>query len=443
MKMNKKDIPHNNKLKKNNSIQTKLIGNSVYSKKNIKTIKHSQIIKNNNEQEIEYLHLIINNNLLHWEEDVVFKTKSTNNELYTFSKLEEDLIKYKSQLNFFEDEINLLEKSINQQKKQNIEIINHIENIKPQLEQQKQKFIDIKNTYDNKYKLKYTIDGEIINQEQKLKVIQNNLNSIQSINDEKELIYNKNLNNKFDYLGKTLCFKPYIQTICILRQNEQPILHNHQISIDTSRKKIIIDNNNNSNNFQQLSEEITFTYIITVKDNIYMSTNILQKENQYITYELISLFTNVFNNINHFFCIIYYSSNTCNDKIINDFINHFQVNYDLDINMKEIDKEDEKRYLLYTFVSQSKVKMGLVNCVTDNIKKIISLKNILNSFNEFQKSKKSKKKSKEKIGIAINNEGILSELIKYGGKTAFHSYFIFDINEDTLLSNKNIINNNI
>jgi hypothetical protein len=111
--------------------------------------------------------------------------------------------------------------------------------------------------------------------------------------------------------------------------------------------------------------------------------------------------------------------------------------------MKEIDEEDEKRYLLYTFVSQSKVKMGLVNCVTDNIKKIISLKNILNSFNEFQKSKKSKKKSKEKIGIAINNEGILSELIKYGGKTAFHSYFIFDINEDTLLSNKNIINNNI
>ena len=33
MKMNKKDITRNNKLKKNNSIQTKLIGNSVYSKK--------------------------------------------------------------------------------------------------------------------------------------------------------------------------------------------------------------------------------------------------------------------------------------------------------------------------------------------------------------------------------------------------------------------------
>ena len=146
MKMNKKDFPSNiNKLKKNNSIQTKTIGNSIYSKKNIKTIKHPQIIKNNNEQEIEYLHLIIKNNLLHWEEDVVFKMNSTNDELYTFSKLEENLIKYKSQLNFFDDEINLLEKSINQQKKQNIEIISHIENIKPQLEQQKQKFIDIKN----------------------------------------------------------------------------------------------------------------------------------------------------------------------------------------------------------------------------------------------------------------------------------------------------------
>ena len=42
---------------------------------------------------------------------------STNDELYTFSKLEENLIKYKSQLNFFDYEINLLEKSINQQKK--------------------------------------------------------------------------------------------------------------------------------------------------------------------------------------------------------------------------------------------------------------------------------------------------------------------------------------